>query len=613
MPMTKEEIEAARAAAMAGGKGGGAKAPAAPVSNATSGRPQYENRSRLGLATPAIRPGMKARLLLGGPAGAGKTYTGLLIAMTLREHTDIASVVMIDTEKDSGRTYADEFLLPDGSPAYKHISWVAPYNAVDLAMTLRDASGKYDVVLIDSHSHFWRGQGGVLDVAGGRWTGWSEARPMHVDMIDAILSCDCHVILCARMTMEHEQVRNPANGKLEVVKLGMKVQQDADLEYEVNVALEMDMNHTLRVTKSRTRAVPVGSEFIAGHAEEFGGRYREWLKGGEPAASKEQVDNLVAALNRIEDPASRMRAKQQFQETFGRPEMLLVSRLTEAATWVADVVLGHAPAADRAEDETPPEDDPPDTPASAPAPRSDEAAPSTGEATGTQETSAQSASDDPGTDNQKADSAVMSDSPGDECQHLSATGVDQRPVGPEKVWACDGCGRRYRDVGPEGELVVQWIDPPPGQGALDEVPPHDESVSHVVDVAGPDTFNGDTGHCDKCGSPIWFSKDAGDGSWLHADDADDLLCPVGDGLHSTLTPAAQGVDVDELYAAAHAPKVDVAAVTAEVGKLSQTKLLQALSEAGLPINGRPKDLKARLIAHRCGLGSTGSTVPTSTI
>lgn len=323
------------------------------MSDNQQSRPQYENRSRLGLATPAIRPGMKGRMLLGGPSGSGKTYTALLIAMVLREHTDTASVVMIDTEKDSGRTYADEFTLADGSPAYKHVSWAAPYDAVDLAMTLRDASGKYDVVIVDSHSHFWRGQGGVLDVAGGRWTGWKEARPMHVDMIDAILGCDCHVILCARMTQEHEQVRNQQTGKIEVVKLGMKIQQDADLEYEMNVGLELDMNHTLRVTKSRTRAVPVGREFIAGHAEQFAGMYREWLLGGEPAASKEQTDQLVAALNRIEDPPTRQRAKEQFLATFGRPEMLLVSRLPEASEWVAETVLGHAPPADRAPDEVP--------------------------------------------------------------------------------------------------------------------------------------------------------------------------------------------------------------------------------------------------------------------
>lgn len=353
----KAEIERQRAEAMARGKGG---APSSSGGTTSAARPsqQYENRSRLALASPAIRPGMKGRILLAGPSGAGKTYTSLLIAMTLREHDLIdghPSVVMFDTEKDSGRTYADEFTLADGSPAFMHLPWAAPYNAVDLAMTLRDASGKYDVVIIDSHSHFWRGQGGVLDVASGRWTGWKEARPMQADMVDAILGCDCHVILCARMTQEHTQERNDATGKIEVRKLGMKIQQDDNLEYEVNVALELDMSHVLRVSKSRTRVVPVGHEFIAGHAEEFAGIYREWLRGGEPAASAEQIENLRAALNRITDDADRMRAKQEFLDTFGQPQMLLVSRVPEAAEWIANRLSGNDEPADRAEGEVPPD------------------------------------------------------------------------------------------------------------------------------------------------------------------------------------------------------------------------------------------------------------------
>lgn len=489
-------------------------------------RPQYENRSRLGLATPAIRPGMKGRMLVAGPSGSGKTYTSLLIAMTLREHVDTASVVMIDTEKDSGRTYADEFVLEDGSPAYKHISWAAPYNAVDLAMTLRDASGKYDVVIVDSHSHFWRGQGGVLDVAGGRWTGWAEARPMHVDMIDAILSCDCHVILCARMTQEHEQVKNP-NGKIEVVKLGMKIQQDADLEYEVNIALELDMNHVLRVTKSRTRAVPVGKEFIAGHAEEFGGQYRDWLKGGEPAASKDQIDNLVSTLNRIADPANRMRSKQQFVETFGRPEMLLVSRLPEAAEWVANAVLGNDPTPDRGPDDTPPEPSP------------------------------VSASDAP------AGSGEESSTNGSGAPETS-TGESQRSS-------------------PDGDTQT-------GQSGDEEAP--------VDKSGGPAVFNGDPGYCATCGAAIWYASTEPDGGpgWLHAD-ADDA-CST-----SPVVPAGDGIDVDALYAQHHPTNeqpmsAQRAAITAEVLAMSSTKILQALKSAQLSINGKPKDLKERWLAHR---------------
>lgn len=453
-PLTKEEIEQKRAEAMAARSGDAGPGTPGSAPAPRAGRPQYENRSRLGLATPAIRPGMKGRILLAGPSGSGKTYTSLLIAMVLRERTDIMSVLLVDTEKDSGRTYADEFVLPDGSPAYKHLPWAPPYDPTDLAMTLRDASGAYDAVIIDSHSHFWRGAGGVLDVAGGRWTGWKEARPMHADMIDAILSCDCHIILCARMKQAHEQVRDERSGKLEVRKLGMEIQQDADLEYEVNVALEMDMNHTLRVTKSRTRAVPVGREFIAGHAEELAGMYREWLKGGEPAASKEQLDNLIGVLNRIEDPANRMQAKQRFQETFGRPEMLLQSRVMEAAEWVANALLGNEPPPDRAPDEVPPEPKEGEEQAATgpPAASRGESGPPAQPASGEQESSAP---------------AESSPSPASEAE----TG---------QAGTAESAAEAEAPAGPEG----------------------------------PEVFNGDTGHCATCGAPIWRDLDL----WKHTDE-----------------------------------------------------------------------------------------------
>lgn len=319
---------------------------------------QYENRSRFALATPAIRPGMHGRVLLSGPSGAGKTYTALLIAGVLAGADRVtSSIVMIDTEKNSGKTYADEFPLADGTPGYLHLPWQAPYNPTDLAMTMRDISNSETrVVIVDSQSHFWRGQGGTLDVASGRYTGWGEARPMHADMVDAMLECEAHVILCARSTQEHVQEKDDRD-KWVVRKLGMKIQQDADLEYEVNVALTIDMQHTLYVSKSRTRRVPVATEYISGHAEEFAGVYRDWLEAGEPAATKEQRDNVLAALNRIDDAALRQQAKRDFIDTFGRPEMLLVSRLDEAAAWVANRVLGVDETSDRAPDDDSPPDD----------------------------------------------------------------------------------------------------------------------------------------------------------------------------------------------------------------------------------------------------------------
>lgn len=36
------------------------------------------------------------------------------------------------------------------------------------------------------------------------------------------------------------------------------------------------------------------------------------------------------------------------------------------------------------------------------------------------------------------------------CTHESSTGVDQATIGPDKVWACDGCGWRHRTVMEDG-------------------------------------------------------------------------------------------------------------------------------------------------------------------
>lgn len=287
------------------------------------------SKSRLTLARAAIRPSMYGKVMLSGPSGAGKTFTALVIAETLAPPD--GRILLIDTEKESALTYADVF-------KFEHLRWSPPFDPRELQDTLLAAGSEYDVIITDSFSHFWRGSGGVLDIANGRFTGWKDARPAQVDVVDAALETDAHVILCCRSSMGHEQ-QTGSNGRIEVVKLGMQAQQDGDLEYEVNVSIEVDMQHVLQISKSRTNAIPVGRSFPAGHAPEFASLYRDWLKGGEPVATKEQTENLVAVLNRIEQEAERVKAKQAFLEVFGRPEFLLVSRVPEASEWVADQVL----------------------------------------------------------------------------------------------------------------------------------------------------------------------------------------------------------------------------------------------------------------------------------
>lgn len=295
--------------------------------------------SRLNLAQPATRPSLPARALLSGPAGSGKTRSALIVAETLAEG---GPILMIDTEKRSGLTYADDF-------TFTHIDWQPPYDPRELGRTLADA-GEYAVIIVDSLSHFWRGQGGVLDIAGGKFTGWKDARPAHMDLVEAMLACKGHFIGCARSKMEH--VQELENGKHVVKKLGMAVVQDDELEYELNVAAELDMTHALTVSKSRTVAVPVGRTFTAGHAAEFAVLYRDWLKGGEPPAPTAVVADLRRRVKAL--PASaRKECGDQFLAQLGRPEHLRASQVDDAERMVArfEAEAAEAPPAP----ETPPQ------------------------------------------------------------------------------------------------------------------------------------------------------------------------------------------------------------------------------------------------------------------
>ena len=281
--------------------------------------------SRLADVRPAVRPSLKARLMLSGPAGAGKTFSALEIASVLGDST-----LVIDTEKESALTYADEF-------SFTHLAWREPYDPRELGAVLGEASTSHDVIVVDSLSHFWGGQGGTLDIADGKFGGWKTARPAQNDVVQAILSAGAHIIVCVRSAIEHVQELDSRTGKQVVKKLGLAPKQDKDLEYELNLAAEISIEHKISVSKSRTTAVPVGREFAPGHARDLAKEYAEWLGSGEPFADLEiraQIDTERRALTADQ--------KRDLWEAWQRnalpsPELLTKSQADTAQSLIARV------------------------------------------------------------------------------------------------------------------------------------------------------------------------------------------------------------------------------------------------------------------------------------
>lgn len=289
--------------------------------------------SRLDLITDAVRPKLAGRALFQGPQGSGKTWTMLNVARLLAGPDNY--VIGIDTEKESMLTYADVF-------RFKHLPWRPPYDPGELTVVLdqlatkspRDLGrplGPDDVVIIDSFSHFWMGTGGTLDIANGRVQGgWDKARPIQNALVDQILAMPCHVLLGARM----KNTVLVSDGGKTIENVGLTITQDADLGYELNVVVQMDMQHNATVMKSRTPAVPVGRVYPGGYEKKLAEDYAEWLEGGVPPANREDVERIVETFAGITDVERRKALKEGFVEEFGMPHSLTADAVPAAYAWL---------------------------------------------------------------------------------------------------------------------------------------------------------------------------------------------------------------------------------------------------------------------------------------
>lgn len=270
---------------------------------------------------------MKAKLLIAGPSGAGKTWTGLSVARRLVGPD--GTICVIDTEHGSALTYADQF-------DFHHLPWLPPFDPTELVETLIELNDAYDAIICDSLSHFWAGTGGTLDIAGGQFQGWKGARPKQNRLVDYLISLPVHGIWCTRSKMEYSMEK--VGGKTTVERIGLAPVQDQDLVYEMNVAVQLDMDHNMTVTKSRTPAVPVGRMYPAGTQDKMANDYAEWLAGGVPMASQAAIDKIVEVVSGIEDKEARNDIKRRFKEEVGVPQSLTEDQLDVAAAWLLENV-----------------------------------------------------------------------------------------------------------------------------------------------------------------------------------------------------------------------------------------------------------------------------------
>lgn len=228
------------------------------------------------------RKSAKMRVALAGPSGAGKTLSALYLAYGVTK--DWGKIALIDTEHGRGQFYGNRSDLEVGEYLYQELT--PPFTAeryIAIAKEAQQAVGTDGVVIIDSFSHAWEGEGGVLDFkesieqqAGkNSFTAWNDAGKKQNMLINSLLSLDCHVIVTMRTKMAYTMEQNE-RGKTIPVKIGLAPVQRENTEYEFDLVLNIARNHIAIVSKDTTFL----DNWNGVITPELGASLSDWLANG---------------------------------------------------------------------------------------------------------------------------------------------------------------------------------------------------------------------------------------------------------------------------------------------------------------------------------------------
>lgn len=240
----------------------------------------------------AKREKVKGRICLQGTSGSGKTLSAIYLGYGLTGDWD--KVCLIDTEHERSSLYVDrEDDLPFPVGEFLQIPLDPPYTTeryIEAMKLAEEAVGEDGCIIIDSGTHAWSGQGGILEqkeqISTQRgmndFSAWGKAGKIQNRFVDAMMSLNCHCIMTLRSKTAYVQEVNPETGKSSIRKLGLKPEQRDNLEYEFAVVLDIDKDtHNATIIKDNTFLEAQG--FFGSITPQLGKELNDWLSKGVKA------------------------------------------------------------------------------------------------------------------------------------------------------------------------------------------------------------------------------------------------------------------------------------------------------------------------------------------
>lgn len=167
----------------------------------------------------AIRENVYLLVGFAGGPGSGKTMSAAIMAQGISQGKPWA---IIDTEGGRALHYAKRPGEPDtfGKFDFFHGDMKPPFSPEKYIEAIRAAeTAGYGVIVVDSCSHEWEGDGGVLEMQeeefvrlgereSCRFKSWNKPKTEHKHFINALLQVRAHIILCFRAQEKIEMVKN---------------------------------------------------------------------------------------------------------------------------------------------------------------------------------------------------------------------------------------------------------------------------------------------------------------------------------------------------------------------------------------------------------------------
>lgn len=259
---------------------------------------------------PAVREKVSLLIALAGASGSGKTMSALRLAQGISPD---GKIFFLDTEARRGLHYAErfKFLHADMRPPFPPAAFIEGIHAAE--------SAGAEVVIIDSFSHEYDGEGGIMDWAdhlaetGVKSPGnWKEPKLAHKKMMNALLQCRASLIFCLRadekIAIERKEVEENGRTRLKTVitPLGWVPICEKRFMYEMTASFTLtpdrpgiprfDLPHKLQ---EQHRPMFPAEKHIG---EESGKLLAEWARGGRPVTPRERPAPLPVGSN-PEEPA----------------------------------------------------------------------------------------------------------------------------------------------------------------------------------------------------------------------------------------------------------------------------------------------------------------------